>query len=159
MSVIGYDSAVAADHGYELRPSPSGAQLSVPIENFPGDFSDALGGASSITGITVPGDCGTSWIYFQNGNTEIRTGYLIKSDHGQAFSHTWSATVSTEGMGGAVGTYDMSGLAPLNSATWQGIRKIVQPYTSKASALAGGTAVTTAGWICGSGNPTAKYPE
>jgi hypothetical protein len=62
-------------------------------------------------------------------------------------------------MGGAVGTYDMSGLAPLNSATWQGIRKIVQPYTSKASALAGGTAVTTAGWICGSGNPTAKYPE
>ena len=159
MTVIGFDPAVAADHGYELRSAPSGAQLSVPVGNTPGDFTGALGSASITAGITVPGDCGSSWIYFQNGDTEIRSGYLIKSDHGQAFSHTWRATVATEGMGGAVGSYDMSGLAPTNSATWQAIRRIVEPYTSKASALAGGTAVTTAGWICGSGNPTAKYPE
>ncbi|WP_368497461.1 hypothetical protein [Herbiconiux sp. A18JL235] len=129
------------------------------MSNAPGDFSGSRGSMLATQGITVPGDCGNSWIYFQNGNTQIRTGYVIKSSRGQAFSHTWSATVATLGMGGATGSYPMSGLAPLHSASWQAIRTIVQPYTSKASALAGGTAVTTAGWICSSGDPTAKYPE
>jgi hypothetical protein len=159
MSVIGFDASVAAEHGYELRTAPDGNAASVPVGNAAGDFTGALGGSVGLDHNTVPGDCGNSWIYFQNGDTEIRTGYLIKSDHGQAFSHRWSATVATEGMGGSIGTYDMTGIAPLNSASWQGIRKIVQPYTSKASAVAGGTAVTTGGFICGAGEPTAKYPE
>ncbi|MGA1838835.1 hypothetical protein VD659_18100 [Herbiconiux sp. 11R-BC] len=159
MSVIGFDAEVAAAHGYELRTADSGEQFSVPVANAPGDFSNSFGDGrpSDAAGLEVAGDCGTSWIYFQLGNTQFRTGYSIRSDRGQAFSHIWSATIATGGRSGGIGSYPLSGAAPANSAVWQAVRRIVEPYTSIGSAVAGGTAVTTAGWICGSGNPTAKY--
>jgi hypothetical protein len=141
-----------------LRVTDTGEQFSVPVTNAPGDYSKSYsdGRSSGVASLEANGDRGTSWIYFQLGNKQFRTGYRIKPDRGQAFSHLWSATIST-GRTGGTGSYNLSGAAPANSATWQAIRRIAEPYTSIGSAMAGGTAVTTAGWICSSGNPVATY--
>jgi len=162
MNILGFDAEVAAANGYELRVNEDGDSVSVPMSNAEGDFEGATGvvieeGASTARGV-VGGPCGTSWVYFQAGNTQFRTGYQINSNLGQAGSHVWNVTVSTiAGMGGQVGAYPMTGVAPLFSPSWQGIRTIKEQYTSKGSAVAGGTAITTTGIICGSNGPTANY--
>lgn len=156
---VGFDSKVAAAHGYEIRVV-DGYGWSVPANNSPTDTSGGVRGNPThdwpTPQNTVYGNCGYSMIYYSNGfNGQFMTSYIIYSSYGYPIHHQWrviSATstnlyswnldgYTTPSLGGWVAYRDLSGES--------GSRRYVQ--------VIHGSVTTTSGSICTSGNPI-DYP-
>lgn len=167
---VAFDAEIASQYGYELRWDGSGAAYSVPKTNAENDFTDSAflgtldadnnvidGQRGAVARGTVWGNCGTSSFDFTAGNSQFKTSYSIAPNYGAPISHDWTVTVTTTGMGGQSGWYDLSGLPSWGSPSWSATRAVTQNYTGHANGVASGEVLVTSGTICNSGNPADSY--
>ncbi|MFE8948165.1 hypothetical protein [Streptomyces sp. NPDC007856] len=100
MKVVGFDSAVAEQHGYKIVTLPNGKQTSVPKDG-------------RVVPHTAPvpviyGDCGESYIHFNstggNYEGEISTGYRL---HHDVVRYGWTVDVT-----------DRFGVGKLHDSGW-----------------------------------------
>ncbi|MEU8034666.1 hypothetical protein AB0C13_40005 [Streptomyces sp. NPDC049099] len=83
MKLVGFDAAVAEEHGYKIVTLPNGEQTSVPKDG------------RVVPNTTVHGDCGDSYLHFHatggNYEGEISTGYKV---HHSVVRYGWSVDVT-----------------------------------------------------------------
>lgn len=166
LTFIGFDAAVAAANGYELRTDSTGRQYITSISTPAGVFTgahylpqnvDASGsvtakkqGLASPNGV-VPGDCGNSSIFFESEH-QYQTSYTF-NEPGGTYEHVWFVT-GTSSLGGQ--TYDDSGYAPFGGVGWvSGLKTMTQPGHVTYIVVSTGYAIGVLGYVCGSGNPSA----
>ncbi|MGW4564104.1 hypothetical protein ACWEN3_17375 [Streptomyces sp. NPDC004561] len=85
MKVVGFDAAVAEQHGYKIVTLPNGQQTSVPKHGHVAPQSIPV----------VHGDCGESYIHFYatggNYEGEVNTGYKVDHD---VIRYGWTVDVT-----------------------------------------------------------------
>ena len=92
MRRIGVDHAVAAAHGYGVAVDANGVEYPVPA-------SDVSPNTVVTPDISVTGECGTSWVYFDSINTTthhavIETGFSLANGYPGAVMVQWDMTVA-----------------------------------------------------------------
>jgi hypothetical protein len=168
LTFTGFDAAVAAKNGYELRTDTTGRQYITKITTPAGSISgahylprnvDASGsvlptttklGVASPNGV-VTGDCGNSSIFFESTH-QYQTSYTF-TEPGGTYEHVWYVT-GTSSLGSQ--TYDDSGYAPYGGVGWvSGLKTMSQPGYVTYIIVSTGYAIGALGYICGSGAPSA----
>jgi hypothetical protein len=142
MHVVGYNAAIAAANGYEIRTAPGGRQYSVktgtPTDAAPQD--------------EVGGDCGTSWLYetAQGGLTVyVETGFSVIAPTVDLY---WNVTLNDQG-----GSSTLHYPSRATNGYWVYNRYVGGLTAGKASSVVdpGSWAQLNNGDICYSGSPSA----
>ena len=153
----GFDSERAASNGYSIRTTAQGYQYAVPLTIAPGDMTGAsilydpvtkrtfqysqLGSSKYLSpSSTSTSDCGSSWVYFNGSQAQIRTGYSSNPLYGLPLYRTWNVSVHSP--------YDLISLpfsGPATGFYWQAYKQtgIYSHRGNVVSAIAGGELVTT----------------
>src|SRR5437763_5702389 len=145
MYIGGFDAAVAAAHGYEIRMMPDGRQYSVR-KGAPAGFAPHN---------VVPGDCGRSWVWedgIGNASVHLDTGFNVRD---AVWARSWDVTLDDRGgessqpfSGGSSGPY------------WEEGRNVGGLTRGPGSAVVkgggGNFAILVDGGVCYSGGPSAS---
>jgi hypothetical protein len=84
IDIVGYDAAVAEANGFTIVTHPDGSQESVPVTPEAIALASEWGDDVAARGpkVTVPGNCGSSWIKIDSGAFDVKrieTGYDVKA--------------------------------------------------------------------------------
>jgi hypothetical protein len=146
MQIVGFDRAVAAAHGYEIKTAPDGREYSVKK----GATATAAGGISTQN--IVYGNCGSSYLWYNaigNSSNRIQTGFNLN----QAATSYWWLVVMRDG-GGQSSRNWAGGL--LLRTSW-GVTSTVTGMThgfSDAYVSTASSAILWNGGVCTSGGPS-----
>jgi hypothetical protein len=142
MHVIGFDAAVAAAHGYEIRTGADGRQYSVKKESADGTVNPLN---------VVSGNCGISYVYeygIGNRAIELYTGYSVIRDVVR-----WHWQVRLDDRGGSSYRNYAGGV---NLGIWQ-VDQVIGGLTrggARATVMSGQSyTVLDTGAVCVSGAP------
>jgi hypothetical protein len=145
MHIVGFNKAVAAAHGYEIKTAADGRQYSVK--------KGAVTAAGDVsTENIVYGNCGSSWLYYNaigNSSNKIETGFQLN----QAATSYWWLVVMIDG-GGQSSRNWAGGL--LLRTRW-GVTSTATGMThgfSDAYVSTGSSAILWNGGVCTSGGPS-----
>lgn len=126
LTYSGFDEAVAADNGYDIRTDSRGVKYSIPADAPQSSMEGAffLPGQEPTSGSTVTpfntvwGNCGSATL--TGSGRSFFTAYAITNGL-KPVSHVWRVAVSsTQGYK----VFNLDGLAPLFSNTWSTSRSI-----------------------------------
>jgi hypothetical protein len=143
MTFGGYDSGVAAAHGYEIITALGGMQFSVPVTEAARKEAQSAG--------TAAGDCGTSFVNaakLSNDTLAVTTGYQVPFPVAEK---TWRVLAQSL-LSSHVFPWD----GPSGGA-WSSQAAATVPGPGVAGVTAGSHVVGTNGRVCYSGLPTAAF--
>lgn len=155
LGLVGFDTVVAAAHGFEVRTDINGYKCSIPQNSppslCPSDFrlGEANQGKAS-TYNTVRDTCGYSYLYWTSSGRGYETGYYINASAGFALTHTWSLFFTTTS---GPELRDHSGIAPWGGRSWSATGTL---DGGGQSGSASGTVFLNNGGICVSKGPVAN---
>ena len=138
MHIVGYDRAVAAAHGYEIRVGANGQEYSVK--------------QGEVTPYnTIPGDCGKSWVYIypKGGHkADIDTGFDVNTP---AVDFSWDVRVHDD-WGTSIKSWGHVLLAQHN---WEGVNHFKSSGAGYVDArVISGFAILANGGVCYSEGPS-----